>query len=116
MIKKRTITEWVKYLSTARITEVELTIEEFQARCLMDIRDNLIALRESNQHVEGMQTAQDEYHRNLAALAGIPYPNDLERVERIQAHKDRLYRRQGLEPPIVDMSSLPIQKSAEDFT
>lgn len=52
----RTIAQWCHYLTTP---DAELTLSELMAKCLIDIRDNLVVNRLANEHVEGIMTTLD---------------------------------------------------------
>jgi hypothetical protein len=56
-VEKRTIAGWVHYLDAP---DGELTITELMAKCLVDMRDNLVISRVASEHIEGMLGAIDE--------------------------------------------------------
>jgi hypothetical protein len=56
-VERRTIAGWCHYLNTP---DAELTLSEFMAKCLLDLRDNAVLSRLASEHVEGMLGAIDE--------------------------------------------------------
>jgi hypothetical protein len=57
MIERRTIAGWCHYLQAP---DAELTLSEFMARCLLDLRENGLQARQAAEHVEGMLGTLDE--------------------------------------------------------
>jgi hypothetical protein len=55
-VEKRTIASWCHALNAPG---AELTLSEFMAKCLLDIRDNMVLSRLAHEHVEGMLTTLD---------------------------------------------------------
>ena len=71
MTDRRTIRGWVHYLEGP---DVELTLSELMALCLLHIRENVMLGRLGTEHVEGMVGTLDamlaETHPVYSALAG----------------------------------------------
>jgi hypothetical protein len=56
-VERRTVKQWCHYLETP---DIELTLSEFMALCLLHIRENVKDSREGTQHLEGMVGSLDE--------------------------------------------------------
>ena len=57
-VERRTIAGWCHQLNAPG---AELTLSEFMARCLLDIRENLLNARLATEHVEGMLGSLDHF-------------------------------------------------------
>lgn len=57
-VERRTIAGWCHHLQAP---DAELTLSEFMARCLLDIRENLLTARLATEHVEGMLGSLDQF-------------------------------------------------------
>lgn len=105
---KKTVSDWVKHLAGAEVLGVPLTLAEFQARCLMDIRDNLIQLNLGIEHLEGMGVNQEAVQTALLSKMGGQPLSGPERLRDIDAWKEDRRQVRGASPaPYVDLSALP---------
>lgn len=57
MTERRTIAQWCYELNRP---DAELTLSEFMAKCLLDLRENGVVHRLASEHVEGMLGTFDE--------------------------------------------------------
>jgi hypothetical protein len=56
-LETRTVAGWCHHLNAP---DARLTITELMAKCLVDIRDNMVISRLATEHVEGMLGAIDD--------------------------------------------------------
>lgn len=111
----KNIEGWVRYLSGLEVTGQEMSQEDFNSRCLMDIRSLLIRQYQSLEHQEGMAVAREKVDHQMAQMVGIAPMTGEERVEAIDNWNTARQSIRGADPvPVVDLSSLPPKRDALD--
>jgi len=82
-LERRTVAAWCHYLNGP---DAEYTVTELMAKCLVDIRDNLVLSRLATEHVEGMLGAIDE----MCSRMDSQYKADGQVRAALDAERDRL--------------------------
>jgi hypothetical protein len=76
---RRSIAGWCHYLNDP---DARLTLSEFMAKCLLDLRDNAVLSRLAHEHVEGMlgtldtvMDQRDELYHHFALRRAAQAPD-----------------------------------------